>query len=636
MKKIIITLLNIIFIIAFAKADKVDSLMLLIDSNIVSEKQIEYKLTLAKEFADTDVNKAIIYAKNARLKAIKLNCPLCIAESNFAVGKYYNDIGVHHEALVYLNDALSTFEQLNYNYKKIKTVKLIGNIYYYSKEYEMALKYFLELVEFAQSINDTSLIIDGLISRGRVYGNVSMLDSALILFKQANSLCQEVNEPTFEVQSLFYIGDVYRFSEQPKKALEVFHKIEKDYKIEENDIKVLANMYNSMTHAYIQLGDITNAKYYNEKSKENLPNISLLWSISDYYEFSFIIDTLERDYRSAVNNLMKYKEFNDSINNSSFKEQLANFESLYSLQKKENQIDKLVVSNELKDSEIARKKIINYSFSVLTLLFLILIFQVYRSRKKVREKNHQLEDMVEELRTTQQSLVQSEKMASLGTLTAGVAHELNNPLNFISGGVFLLNEIKEDIERENSKEINEKLKMVLHVLSEGVNRSTSIVKSLKTFSFKGTPKLVESDIHEIIDSTLLFLKSKMDEKIEIKKNYKLTKQISLYPEKMHQILMNIIDNAVFSLNSYETKEKLINIITKEVGENAEIIISNNGLPIDENSISKLFDPFFTTKEPGMGTGLGLSICYSLIKEHNGDIYAKNTPNGVSFIVSIPL
>ena len=402
----------------FVKASNVDSLLLLVDSSVVSEKQIEYKLSIAKELCNYDINRAMLFAEDALENALKLNCWQCIAESNLAIGKYYNYMGLHSDAIDYLNRARTIFEQLNNDYKKTVTIKLIGDIYYYSEEYGMALQYYLELIEFAQTINDTSLIIDGLISKGKVYGNSAKMDSAIILFWQAYKLCQQVDEPTLEIQSLFYIGDVHLFSGKPKKALKVFHKIEKKYNVERDNIKVLATMYNSITKAYILLGDNNNARLYNKKALNTLTKFPRLWSMREYYEFSFQIDTMEKNYVSAISNLLKHKEYNDSINKLSFKKKLANFESLYELQKKENRINSLEGSNRLKDIEIRNKRLINYSFGVLILLSIILVYQVYLSRKKISNKNRELNDTVEKLKAAQQSLIQSEKMASLGTLTA--------------------------------------------------------------------------------------------------------------------------------------------------------------------------------------------------------------------------
>lgn len=261
----------------------------------------------------------------------------------------------------------------------------------------------------------------------------------------------------------------------------------------------------------------------------------------------------------------------------------------------------------------------------------------YKFEKETIEYNKKLTTTIEELKTAQQNLVQSEKMASLGTLTAGIAHELNNPLNFISGGLHLVNDFKKSVKKESRHEINE----AAGIIEEGLEQANSIVSSLMTFSYKGYPKLVKSDISDILDKTLLFLKSKINNNITIRKSYNIDIEVGVYQDKLHQVFLNIIDNAIFAVNLLEDQsEKKISIrsYTEIKGEEnyAVIQISNNGPKIQYNYLNKIFDPFFTTKDPGVGTGLGLSICYSLIEDHNGYIDVYNNENDVKFAVFIPI
>ncbi len=281
-------------------------------------------------------------------------------------------------------------------------------------------------------------------------------------------------------------------------------------------------------------------------------------------------------------------------------------------------------------------------------IFFFLHFAIYYLRKinvsfqsEINEYNNELNSKIEELKTAEQHLIQSEKMASLGTLTAGIAHEINNPLNFVSGGLQLISSIENELTNNINDEVKEKFKEAVSIVETGLNQADQIISSLRTFSFKGSSKLTKSNFSEIIDSTLLFLKSKIDGDINIIKDYRLTTEIPVYPDKLHQIILNIIDNAIFILNQLtEDFDKKINIKTYSEKNKNDIIgvieIENSGPNIPEDNINKLFDPFFTTKEPGKGTGLGLSICYSLINEHNGSIDVNNTEEGVLFKLKIPL
>ena len=252
----------------------------------------------------------------------------------------------------------------------------------------------------------------------------------------------------------------------------------------------------------------------------------------------------------------------------------------------------------------------------------------------VKERTEELVSTIEELKATQQHLIQSEKMASLGTLTAGVAHEINNPLNFISGGLSIIqNEIKE--ESFESEEANEKLNVGTEMIKTGLERATGIVKALMTFSQPGSSIFFDCNIHQIIDNTLLFLNHKLLD-IKIVKEYELHENLMLYPDKMHQVITQLIENAIYAINLDRTNERTIFISTKAVGNIAVLKISNTGPKIPVKHLNQIFDPFFTTKDPGQGTGIGLSICYALISEHNGNIFAENDFDTVSFIIELPI
>lgn len=251
--------------------------------------------------------------------------------------------------------------------------------------------------------------------------------------------------------------------------------------------------------------------------------------------------------------------------------------------------------------------------------------------------NNELNNTIKELRQTQQHLVQSEKMASIGTLTAGVAHEINNPLNFINGGLNLVKEIKQSLNNGTDNDLKEKCNLASTIIETGIQRASVIVSSLMDFSYRGNPKLIPSDISEVIENTLLFLNAKINEDVKIIKEYKLDIKVPIYKDKIHQVILNIIDNAIYSVNLNEDDSpKLIKIVTKQEENKAVIIISNNGPRIPDDDISKIFDPFYTTKEPGRGTGLGLSISYSLVNEHKGEIVAENRDDGVYFIIKLPV
>ncbi|MFN8207997.1 MAG: ATP-binding protein [Bacteroidales bacterium] len=256
--------------------------------------------------------------------------------------------------------------------------------------------------------------------------------------------------------------------------------------------------------------------------------------------------------------------------------------------------------------------------------------------KTVHERTEHLNMVIEELRTAQNHLVQSEKMVSLGTLTAGMAHEINNPLNFISGGINIIRDIKPEFENSLSEEQNEHCNLAINIITEGLDRSINIVNTLMSFSGVGESRLENKDINQLIDNTLLFMKGNIPADIVISKEYELEDLVPVYVEKMHQVFINILNNAIFALGAKEQPEKQIVIKTYRGNSTAVIEIFNTGPEIPSGYLGRIFDPFFTTKEPGKGKGLGLAICYTYIKEHKGEIRVSNLENGVCFIIELPL
>ena len=266
----------------------------------------------------------------------------------------------------------------------------------------------------------------------------------------------------------------------------------------------------------------------------------------------------------------------------------------------------------------------------------------------------------EELKATQSQLVQSEKMASLGQLTAGIAHEINNPINFVSAGIESLKsnyqEIKsllgEYMDLKPGEDNNEKLvkiekhkkdieiEILLHEIEElygsiknGASRTTEIVKNLRNFTRLDENEFKLSNLEEGLDSTLVILNSQLKDRIEVIKEYGHLPLVNCFPGQINQVFINILNNAAQAI---EGPGKIWIKTLVENGQ-AEIIIKDSGMGMSEETKNKIFDPFFTTKDVGIGTGLGLSISYGIIEKHHGTISVESVPGeGTQFTIKIPL
>lgn len=246
----------------------------------------------------------------------------------------------------------------------------------------------------------------------------------------------------------------------------------------------------------------------------------------------------------------------------------------------------------------------------------------------LEEKNVQLELVLEDLKGAQLQLIQAEKMASLGLLTAGVAHEINNPLNYISGSYSLLDRI---LDQENLK--TDEIQDLLSNLKIGVDRASDIVKSLNQFSHTQNHLDEQCSIHTILENCLLILNHQIKNRIEVIKDFASTPlRCSGSVGKLHQAFINILNNSIQAIEQHGT----ITISTFKKGDTILIKFSDSGCGIKKEHMGKIFDPFFTTKDPGKGTGLGMSITYNIVKDHKGTIeVTSEVDKGTSTIITLP-
>lgn len=240
-----------------------------------------------------------------------------------------------------------------------------------------------------------------------------------------------------------------------------------------------------------------------------------------------------------------------------------------------------------------------------------------------------LQKTLDQLKDAQDKLIQSEKMASLGVLAAGIAHELNNPLNFINGGVIGI----EKYIHKSYPNISPEIKELILAIKEGVRRSTGIVRSLNHYSSSDTLTKAKCDLTSIIDNCLLILINQTKDRIEVVKEY--DDQLELYPcneGQLHQAILNILTNAVHAIN----EKGVITIRVNKVKSKIKIVITDNGCGVGKENLKRLTDPFFTTKEPGKGIGLGLSITETIVKDHGGTLkFESELGMGTTVTITLP-
>jgi signal transduction histidine kinase len=283
---------------------------------------------------------------------------------------------------------------------------------------------------------------------------------------------------------------------------------------------------------------------------------------------------------------------------------------------------------------------------------------------EVKERTKDLQFAMHELKRSEVELVNREKMSSLGLLTAGIAHEINNPINFVSASVSplkrdirdileLLNEytmikgdsfnlekfheIEEMKEKMDTQFLVEEINMLLDGIEDGAVRTANIVRGLQKFSRSDEHFMKNADLIDGIENTLTLLGTQIKDQITIERDYQPIPFLDCSPGKLNQVFLNILSNAIYAVQHNNKKQKVITITTFVKDNIIHISIKDNGTGIPQEEHEKIFDPFYTTKEVGKGTGLGLSISYGIIKDHKGEIIVLSEPGeGAEFILKLPI
>jgi signal transduction histidine kinase len=509
---------------------------------------------------------------------------------------------------------------------------------------------------------------------------------------------------SIRINILTNIGITYSALDMNSISIDTLIIVESYYK-EIERVGKLARIQDLIAEIYLKQGKITDALNYSKGSVQNALSYGDLTILRDCYKTLSDIYQESDDFKNALKFYGLYSELNDSISmvRAAEKDELNFLErrntdrersmirlildeeieelTLENLrirvEKYQKEIELYMTERALEKEEQKRRYLILVFIFLACLLILIVIGYIAKQKdnkllkqqkksilsinKELKSKNDAVESGIKKLKETQSKLVESEKMASLGQLTAGVAHEINNPVNFISSNLRplklsieeimeILNEYRKlnDSESEGSslekaKLLEDKydieylikeLKTILDGISDGADRTKEIVLGLRNFSRLDKHELKEVILSEMIDSSLVLLRNHYKDRIEIIKSYDPDiSYVECYPGQLSQVLMNILSNAIQAIDGQGT----ITVKTELSGKEAKITISDTGKGIPNDELDNIFDPFYTTKEVGEGTGLGLSISYGIIQEHNGRIDVESKMGvGTSFKIFIPI
>lgn len=597
---------------------------------------LEYSIKsvkIAEELKDTlSITKALlangfnfIFVKNyadaiqVQKKALKL---FQLTNDSIGIATAYNDMGVAemtakqtNEALKYHQKALEIRTKLNAQSSVANSNIYIAEAFLAQGKLQEALAAAKAAIPNALKAGDSRIILESYLQIGEIYEKIKDYKNALRYYQLSRVVAIKNNSQSMEAIALTRIGTTYKNAGNLKEALNVLKAA--DQIVQKKDFFNRQSIYRVLAEIYIN----------------------------------------GQDYKNAFDNQVKFQQMTDSLNSiektekvTSLTQQLI-YENKRALQKASQ--DREIA---IKESQISQQKVIR-NLSIAGLLIGLLLAIVFFVRLKEKRKlNVALEKSLVDLKDTQKQLIHSEKMASLGELTAGIAHEIQNPLNFVNNFSDVSNEILQDIKEERKKdkadrdevyenELLEDISKNLEKINHHGKRAEAIVKGMLQHSRTSNGLKEATDLNELCDEYLrlsyhgLRAKDKTFNAVIQTDFDESIGKINLISQDFGRVVLNLVNNAFYAINEKKKThpknyQPTVSITTKRENDAILIKISDNGNGMPEEIKDKIFQPFFTTKPTGQGTGLGLSICYDIIaKGHSGDLKVQSVENeGTTFSI----
>ncbi|HEX6169215.1 MAG TPA: ATP-binding protein, partial [Chitinophagaceae bacterium] len=481
---------------------------------------------------------------------------------------------------------------------------------------------------------------------GIAYKNLNKLDSAMLIVQNGLSLSKQFGYKENVSRLLTYIGEIHFARGNIDTASKYYHEALPLAYIEKNFVS-LVMIYFGLTKSFMVQREKDSSLFYAKKANETLTSVGSLagtvWNPATAYENLFQIYKL----RNEPDSVYKYMELamraKDSLNSNTVKS-AAMAQDLF--------LREQIRLQELEKERIQfRNKIRTYTLLAGIGVLLLLAVTFYRNYRQKQKAKIKIEKAYEELKSTQAQLIQQEKMASLGELTAGIAHEIQNPLNFVNNFSEISNELIEEMKNEmikgndeEAKAIVEDVKQNLEKINHHGKRADAIVKGMLQHSRSSSGKKEPTDINALADEYLRLAYHGLRAK---DKSFNATTKtdfdetigkINIIPQDIGRVILNLINNAFYAVDekkkqSGEGYEPTVSLSTKRINSKVEIKVADNGNGIPQKVLDKIFQPFFTTKPTGQGTGLGLSISYDIVRAHGGDIKVETKDKeGTQFII----
>jgi two-component system NtrC family sensor kinase len=655
-KRLLVLLLFAPLCVAAQKKEQgfIDSVLRVLPAAKEDTSKVDLLCHLSFNYQTIDPVEGIRQGEEALTLAKKLGWKKGIAMAYNSIGSNYRVRSDYASALENFFNALKINEEIGDKKGIAQNSGNIGIIFKTQNDYQSAMKYYRQALDMSQAINDNKGVAINLGNIGILYNTQKQYRKALEYEFRSLEIWRSLKNQKSVALWLGNIGIVYGDSGEYKMGLDYANQALAINEAMGNK-KGIADNYRSLGAFYYGIAKDTVVKAADKpetliRAKENLEKaLALATELGDLRNLQEINDILSKvhelagEHKQALANYRAYVLYKDSIFSMESKKMIANLEAKRESELSKKEIELLNKEHE-QDQERSRRSTIYF---IVGLVILFVISALLFSRYQLKQRNNvQLQTAFENLKETQQQLVQQEKLASLGQMTAGIAHEIQNPLNFVINFSSVSKELVTELEAAtSSQEKVELMNMLKDNLSKiefhGI-RSDQIVKAMMMHSRTGPGEKAIADMNALCEE-MINLASYSNTLENPGFNCRIERAFSpalpatwIVPQDISKVILNLLNNAFYAVREKRNDAK-ISVMTEQTGDTIKITVKDNGPGVSVVDREKIFQPFFTTKPAGEGTGLGLSISFDMIKAHGGEM-KLNSPaeGGAEFIVILPI
>jgi two-component system, NtrC family, sensor kinase len=532
----------------------------------------------------------------------------------------------------------------------------LGNTYTQAGNFEKAIANYKEAIRFVDETNSESQVVNPYMNIGSNYLNLNMPDSAMHYLRLALKYSNSSGNKAYQGIMLLLVGNIYLQQDRIDSAKHYYWRSLSVSKEQSNDASELETII-GLAKFYEGLGQTDSMQYYANNGFKIAKNLKVYGHVSNSAQLISNAFKLKGNTDSAFAYLAISKQIGDSLSKART-EQLMEFQNI-------GFEEQIMLEKSVQENIVAKNRLRTIGLLIGLGLLLVIAIIFFRNNRQKKKANKVLEETLSNLKATQSQLIQSEKMASLGELTAGIAHEIQNPLNFVNNFSEVSNELIDEMNDEldkgdidEAKAISADIKQNLEKITHHGKRADAIVKGMLQHSRSSSGTKEPTDINALCDEYLrlsyhgLRARDKSfnaDYKTDFDPNLP---KVNVVPQDIGRVLLNIINNAFQACTTPQPSQSIgtgsqggetvptvmvkTAVVKSPSGDlGVKISISDNGPGIPDAIKDKIFQPFFTTKPTGQGTGLGLSLSYDIVKAHGGELAIETViDKGTKFIIKL--